>query len=81
MRVKVLLFAEARDLVDASELELTMETGDDVSELRRKLVAEYPALENLLSRSVFAIDQNYALDETPLTENCTVACIPPVSGG
>ena len=30
---------------------------------------------------MFAIDAEYATDETNVTPGCEVACIPPVSGG
>lgn len=81
MKVTVQLFAAARQLAGTDTLELELPAGATVAELRGKVCEEVPALRSLLSGAMFAINAEYASDETPIDENSEIACIPPVSGG
>ncbi len=81
MRVVVKLFAGARELAAQEQIELELPATTSVGELRTALLAECPALTPLLPHALFAINANYATDQTPVPEDAEVACIPPVSGG
>lgn len=79
----VLLFGVTRDIVKKSTLHLNArdsEKIESVSDLKRYLLLEYPALAGLTSIAV-AVNQQYAHEDHPLTEMDEIALIPPVSGG
>ena len=81
MLIKVLLFAQARQIADADSVEVSVESGATVAELKKALAVAQPELSGLLSRSSIAIDQKYAVDADVVGEGVEVAMIPPVSGG
>ena len=81
MTVRVRLFAAARQVAAAEQIDLALAEGATIADLRRALLAECPALAELLPHAAFAVDENYANDATLLTAASDVACIPPVSGG
>ena len=81
MKIRVLLFAQARQVVGSDSMDLSLESGASVAELKQSLAAEVPKLAELISRSNIALDQKYATDEDIVIEGVEVALIPPVSGG
>ena len=81
MKATVQLFASARELAGQEQLELELPPAATVAQLRTALLAACPALAPLLPHTLFAINTNYATDETPIPNNAEIACIPPVSGG
>jgi molybdopterin converting factor subunit 1 len=81
MKVRVLFFGAARDVVDANQLELSLDTPATVASAFRKLVESFPALERFGRSLLFAVNQEYATQETLLNENDELAVFPPVSGG
>ena len=52
-----------------------------VRHLRQALAKKFPALASLLPQVLFALDAEYATDDSFLTADMEIACIPPVSGG
>jgi molybdopterin converting factor subunit 1 len=81
MRVRVRLFARAKDLAGASSVALDLPDGATVGELRRRLAEEQPALALLLQRSALAVNDEFAEDKTTLSIGADVVLLPPVSGG
>ena len=81
MIVHVRLFARARDLAGTDILRVEMPDGGTISDLRRRLAAEYPRLTSLLERSALAVENEFADDSLMLSDNAEVALLPPVSGG
>jgi molybdopterin converting factor subunit 1 len=81
MILHVRLFARARDLAGADTLRVELPDGATVSDLSRRLTADYPALAGLLQRCAIAVDGDFADDACILAENAEVAVLPPVSGG
>jgi molybdopterin converting factor subunit 1 len=81
MRVRVRLFARAKDLMGASSVTLDLAEGATVGQLRQRLAEEQPALAVLLQRSALAVNDEFAQDETILPPGAEVALLPPVSGG
>ena len=81
MKIQVRLFAAARQLCDASEVEVDLPAGSNVGQLRSALAEQYPALAALAPHLMFAAASQYVNDKTPLVGNLEIACIPPVSGG
>ena len=83
MRITVLCFARAREIVGASELQLELREGASSSDLVGELVARHPQLQELFRSCVLAVNQEYVqLDQSvPLKDADEVAIIPPLSGG
>ena len=81
MKVAVKLFAAARELAGGGQVEIELPPGADLAELRQALATRYPKLAALSSRSLMAVNAEYASDSTPVTEGDELALIPPVSGG
>ena len=81
MKATIQLFAGARELAGQGQIEIELPATATVGQLRATLLAASPALAPLLPHALFAINTNYATDETPIPEGAEIACIPPVSGG
>ncbi|MCH7727059.1 MAG: molybdopterin converting factor subunit 1 [Planctomycetes bacterium] len=81
MIVRVKLFAVAKDLIGNESLEVELPEFATVSQLRTALESQFPQLSTIISHLMIAVDAEYANDQTVLTENSEIACIPPVSGG
>ncbi|MEO7768069.1 MAG: MoaD/ThiS family protein [Ferruginibacter sp.] len=77
MKINILLFGQLTDITGAGSITMdeAMDTDSMVAELHKK----FPAL--VYSKYVVAVDQKIIAENTPLTENCTVALLPPFSGG
>lgn len=79
--IRVLFFGAARDVVDASSLELSVDSPATVSSAFRNLVERFAGLERFGRSLLFAVNQEYATPDTLLKENDELAVFPPVSGG
>ncbi len=79
--VRVKLFAVAKQLAGAEQIEISLAEPADVRALRAALVERIPALAAMGSQLRFAVNNEYALDAMNIPEDAEIACIPPVSGG
>jgi molybdopterin converting factor small subunit len=75
------LFALARDLAGANEIELNLPSPATVGDVRRAVSRARPTLADVVARATFAVNNRYADDPTMVSPADDVACIPPVSGG
>lgn len=81
MKVRVKLFAVARELAGGDEITVQVRERATLGEVRRAVEAERPALRAIVPYCLWAVDANYADNATTVNENSEVALIPPVSGG
>jgi molybdopterin converting factor subunit 1 len=81
MKIKVALFAEARQLAGRSDIELELPDDATVADLKQHLADANWQWASLISRSMIAIDQQYAVPDAVLDSDSEIALIPPVSGG
>jgi molybdopterin converting factor subunit 1 len=81
MTVRVKLFAAAKDLAGRDELAVELPVGATVADARLAVAAAAPALSRILPHALWAVDAEYARDDTILMGGSEVALIPPVSGG
>jgi molybdopterin converting factor small subunit len=81
MKIKVRLFARARDLAGLESVELDIPNAGRVFDLKRSLAERFPQISPLISSLLVAVGTDYADDRTPLSSDVDVACFPPVSGG
>lgn len=78
MKIKILAFASARDALGFGEKEVEIKEKTTPKELLSHLD---PACFEKLTPSRVAINHEYAEWDTPLTGDCELAILPPVSGG
>jgi molybdopterin converting factor small subunit len=81
MRLRILAFASASDALGAAESVFELAPGSSVDDLKRALLARYPALAALLPRLAVAVDGEIAGGGRELSDGAEVALLPPVSGG
>ena len=81
MKVRVKLFAVAKELAGCDELSIDLPASATIRDLRDAIVIISPALARIVPHALWAVGAEYAGDDTPLTEQSEVALIPPVSGG
>ena len=80
MKIDILAFGIAKDIIRARSLPLELPEGGTVGELKAKLMAQFPDFEKLKSLAI-AVNTEYQTDDFTLSENDEVVIIPPVSGG
>jgi len=81
MKVRVKLFAVAKELAGCDELSVELPLGVTIRDLRGAIVIVSPALARIVPHALWAVGAEYAGDDTSLNEQSEVALIPPVSGG
>ncbi len=81
MRVRVLLFAVARERAGAAEIVLDAPADATVGAVFEQLARERPALADVLATCRAALDEEFAPRDARLRDGQTLAVLPPVSGG
>jgi molybdopterin converting factor subunit 1 len=81
MKVRVKLFAVARELAGQDELTLDVQEGTTLADVRRAVELACPALKRIMPHALWAVGAEYASDNIEVSDQSDVALIPPVSGG
>jgi len=81
MKVKILFFANLKNLISKSKIELTIPENSLVRDLRVIVLDLYPQLTDVFSNVIISINQEFAFDEDIIPDNAEIALFPPVSGG
>ena len=82
MKLTILYFAAVRDLVGKDEEALDVPASvTTIAALAAHLSTLRPALEGRLDYVRFARNEEFASNDTPLSDGDTIALIPPVAGG
>ena len=81
MKVRVKLFAVAKERAGRHDVTVDVPDVATVADVRGAIANECPGLADVLSHAVFAVNAEYARDDTPVNDRSEVAIIPPVSGG
>lgn len=81
VRVKVLLFAAVREVLGASELDLTLGHGATATAVLDALCARAPALRAYVPSLRVAVNGDYVTLDACVADGDEVAVIPPVAGG
>src|SRR4029079_13905214 len=80
-KVRVMLFALAKDRAGRSTIDLELAEGSRVRDLRALIAGSLPELAPLMKNVMIAVNEEYADDEAHIMPGARVAVIPPVSGG
>jgi molybdopterin converting factor subunit 1 len=81
LRVKLRLFAIARERAGRGEIEVALPPSPSVADLRRAIATQHPSLAELAAKVRVAVDSDFADDDRPILAESELALIPPVSGG
>ena len=81
VKIDLLAFASAGDILGASETTLELEPRTTLAQLKRLLEERHPQLRVLWTRLAIAVNGDLASDDTALADGDEVALLPPVSGG
>jgi len=81
MKINILFFAKLKELVDSNKVEIEIDKGINVKELRKMISIRYPAITEVLPNVIVSINQQFAFDDELVPEQAEVAFFPPVSGG
>ena len=81
MKLKVKLFAVARQRVGSDSVVVELPPGASVRQLRGALVEQFPPLADVVTHARLAVNSEYASDAAVVPAAAEVAIIPPVSGG
>lgn len=81
VRVEVMLFARAAEIVGARRFELDLPPASQVKDLSDYVTTHYPQLADLAPQSRWADATRFLDGDEPLQNGQVVAMIPPVSGG
>jgi molybdopterin converting factor subunit 1 len=80
MKLKILFFGIASDIVQTTEIDIHLQESTTVFDCKMALQTQFPNLKNLNSYAI-AVNEIYADNELVLKSADVVAIIPPVSGG
>ncbi len=80
MKVELIAYGIARDILKTDRLEFEMNTGNSIAMLKQQLFEMYPSFRALASVK-FAVGEEYQDDSFVLEDNQEVVIIPPVAGG
>jgi len=81
MQINVLLFAAAKEAANCGTVSIEIPIDASASDVMDSLAHALPAIADLLPSCRLAIDNEYVSHDAPVSADCEVALIPPVSGG
>ena len=81
--MKIKYFAWIKDITNLEEEEINLNEAKNLDELKTYIIQKYPDLKKHMIKEIlrFAINQEYAVNNTNLNEEDEIAIFPPVSGG
>jgi molybdopterin synthase catalytic subunit len=81
IRVRVLFFGAARDIVGLEELDLSLTSPSNAATAKAQILTSYPDLGRFGNSLLFAVNQEYAQPDRQILDGDELAVFPPVSGG
>ena len=81
--MKIKYFAWIKDITNLEEEEINLNKAKNLDELKNFIIEKYPDLNKHMKKEIlrFAINQEYVIKNTSLSNNDEIAVFPPVSGG
>lgn len=79
--IRVLFFANLREIVGTKEISLEIPAGSSIADLKSQVADLYPYLAPHLETTLISVNKEYGFDDEIIPEGAEVALFPPVSGG
>ena len=81
--MKIKYFAWIKDITNLEEEEINSNRISNLDELKIFIIEKYPDLKKHMKKEIlrFAVNQEYVIKNTKLSNNDEIAIFPPVSGG
>ena len=79
MKVKILFFAQSKEIIGKDRMELEIQGGETTSSMLKKLQSQFHDLATI--QIMVAVNNEYIENDRELHDGDEVAIIPPVSGG
>ena len=81
--MKIKYFAWIKDITNLEEEEINSNRISNLDELKIFIIEKYPDLHKHMKNEIlrFAVNQEYVIKNTKLSNNDEIAIFPPVSGG
>ncbi len=80
MKVKILAFGIAKDIVGGKSGEMDFTENATIAQVKEALTQQFPGFEELRKFSI-AVNESYQEDDYVISEGDELVIIPPVSGG
>jgi molybdopterin converting factor subunit 1 len=81
LKIKIILFASAREIVGREKVEMEFKEGVRLSDCKAALLNTFPSMGKIIEKCRYAVNMDIKNDEYILNEGDEVAVLPPVSGG
>ena len=81
MKVRVKLFAAARDVAGSNEVSVDVLEGATLADVEHALLVKISELEPIVRHARWALEAAFAPSDSIVSERVEIALIPPVSGG
>jgi len=81
MKIKVLLYYHLKEKAGTGSLDIDINNGYTIKDLKNRLVNDHPGLRTHLDNVMILLDGKIVLDEDKLKENASVSFLTPVGGG
>jgi len=79
--VKLVFYAQLRDLMGRAEMQMTLNFPSNEKDLLNQIASEFPAAQALIFRCRIAVDDEYLSQDFPVESASQLDLISPISGG
>ena len=79
--IKVLFFATLRDRAGTKSVEMDVEPGATVRDLKNALIRRIPGIRDAIEHCLTAVNHEYSDEAAEIPLAAEIAFFPPVSGG
>lgn len=81
MKIKVLLYYHLKEKAGTGSLDIDINDGSTIKDLKQKLIIDFPGFRTHLDNVMILLNGKVVLDEDRLHEAASVSFLTPVGGG
>ena len=79
--IKVLFFATLRDKAGTKMIEMDIEPGSTVLDLKKMIIVRFPGIKEAIEHCLASVNHEYSDETAEIPTAAEIAFFPPVSGG